>query len=210
MPLPADLAARYPPEFSRAARVWPHLHDTEGAFVARIRKHRPTSWPDPLGDASTWPDTEGDAESEQARVRIADQWGFVVPRPEGQSLLLGNRYLHLQPRLAPALRASYPGFLRAGLHVARPRHGHYYLTHQAVALWGHLMQPRLELDWPQVQALFAGQAAPLDPPSSVRGEAICCWRSWPVCRGVVEAEGTILQGTVPKALRCQQLERLLV
>ncbi len=210
LPLPADLAAGYPPEFSRAVRIWPHVHDTEGAFVARVRKHGPTAWPNPLGDASEWAETEGDAEGGQARERIASQWGFPVPCPEGQSLLLGNRYLHLQPRLAPAFRVNYPGFLRAGLHVARPQQGHYYLTHQAVALWGHLMEPRLELDWPQVQALFAGRAAPVDPPVDVRGEVVCCWRTWPVCRGVVEAGGSILQGTVPKALRCPQLQRLFL
>ena len=35
-PLPMEIARRYPPTFAGCSRVWPHLHDTEGAFVARI------------------------------------------------------------------------------------------------------------------------------------------------------------------------------
>ncbi len=42
--LSEEIAKQYPPLFRHAARVWPHLHHTEGAFVARIRKLGPTEW----------------------------------------------------------------------------------------------------------------------------------------------------------------------
>ena len=44
-PLPDALAAQFPAEFARCVRVWPHHHDTEGAFVVRLSKRAPLPKP---------------------------------------------------------------------------------------------------------------------------------------------------------------------
>ena len=41
-PLPMDVADRFPSSLSSGVRIWPHLHDTEGAFVVRVGKRRST------------------------------------------------------------------------------------------------------------------------------------------------------------------------
>jgi NOL1/NOP2/sun family putative RNA methylase len=209
-PLPAVLAARYPAEFARAVRVWPHLHRTEGAFVALVRKLQPTVWEVVEGDAAAWGETGNEAEAAPVRTAVEQWWGFALGAPEGQAVVLDGRYLAMEPQAAAGMRAHLPYFVRAGLHLARRQQEHYYLSQGAVALWGDRMQGRrVHLDWPQVQALFRGEAAILDPPSAQRGEVLCSFGEWTVCWGVIEEQGRRLRGMVPKWARKPNLERLV-
>ncbi|MEE3257614.1 MAG: RsmB/NOP family class I SAM-dependent RNA methyltransferase, partial [Candidatus Latescibacterota bacterium] len=141
LPLPAGLAAQFPAEFSRCIRVWPQLHDTEGAFVAHLSKRAPTESRHLVGDAATWAaQATTDPEADATRRAIEDRWSCVLPCPADQVFTLSNRHLCRQPALGPAMQKQLPYFVRGGMRVARHHKGYSYLTQQTVALWGHLMQ----------------------------------------------------------------------
>lgn len=208
--LPPDLAARYPAGFALMSRVWPHLHQTEGAFVAKIRKTEPTAWELVEGDAAEWEEAGEEAGTALVRAALEARWGFELALPEGQVLVLEGRHLAMEPRAAAGMRRYFPHFVRAGLHLARRQKEHYYLSQGAVALWGDRMQGRrVRLDWPQLQMLFRGEAVVLDPPVPERGEVLCSFGDWTVCWGLIEEQGHRLRGMVPKWARKPNLERLL-
>jgi len=209
-PLPPELAARYPADFARMRRVWPHLHRTEGAFVAVLRKREATAWEVVEGDAAAWDETPDEAAAAPVRAALEGWWGFELGLPADQALVLEGRHLTMEPRLAAGMRAHLPYFVRAGLHLARRQKEHYYLSQGMVALWGDRMRGRrVHLDWPQVQALFRGEAVVLDPPVAERGEVLCSFGEWTVCWGLIEEQGRRLKGMVPKWARKPELERLV-
>ncbi len=209
-PLPPDLAARYPAAFARMGRVWPHLQRTEGAFVAKLRKGEATAWEVVEGDALEWEEAGDEAQAMAVRAALEERWGFELTLPEGQGLVLEGRHLAAEPRAAAGMRAHFPYFVRAGLHLARRQKEHYYLSQGMVALWGERMQGRrVRLEWPQVQTLFRGEVLVLDPPVAERGEVLCSFGEWTVCWGLIEEQGHRLRGMVPKWARKPNLERLL-
>ena len=209
-PLPPDLEARYPASFARIARVWPHLHDTEGACVARIRKQGETEWPKKEDPETAWAGAQTqDSDVEPVQERLEAQWKFDLPCPAGQILVLDRRFLHLRPREAAAFQAHYPFYVRAGMRVARCHKDHYYLSQQTLTMWGpHMQGPRLELTWPQVQTLFRGQPVCLEEKTPLKGEVVCLFGPWAVCRGLVKADGYTVEGMVPRDLRRQNLGKL--
>ena len=80
VPLPSEFAMRYPATLAGCARVWPHLHDTEGAFVARIRKLGETAWTRCDADNGSWiPAAESDPEADRARRHLRAHWNFERP-----------------------------------------------------------------------------------------------------------------------------------
>lgn len=211
LPLPPQLAERFPETFNRCARIWPHLHDTEGAFVARIGKKGKTCWPVQEGDAALWEEEAGTSvEAAAARTQLEAQWGFALPCPADQKLAVSGKYLCLQPQISEACRRQFPFFVRAGMRVGRCHRNHYYLSQQAIVLWGpHLRGPRLELTWDQVRSLFQGQPLSLGKSFPFKGEVLCGFGPWVVCRGLLKTDGQTLQGMVPRVHRRPDLERLI-
>lgn len=206
-PLPAALASQFPAEFARCARIWPHHHDTEGAFVACLSKRAPTPSPE---DAPAWDASTTDAAATEARRAIESRWGGVLPCPADQIFTLGNRHLSRQPALGPALQAQLPHFVRSGMRAARCHKGYYYLSQQTVALWGHRMQgPSVELSWPQLQDLFKGRPIECDPSTGLKGEVFCRFGPWTACRAIAREQGRRLEGMLPRALFRANLERLV-
>ena len=206
-PLPDALAAQFPTEFARCVRVWPHHHDTEGAFVARLSKRAPTPSPE---DAPAWAVSATDPAAAESQRAIEGRWSGTLPCPSDQIFTLGSRHLCQQPALGPAYpRAS--ALLRPQWHEGRPPHkGYYYLSQQTVALWGHLMQgPSVELNWPQLQDLFEGRPIHCDPPTGLKGEIFCRFGPWTVCRAIAREEGRLLEGMLPRALFRANLDRLM-
>lgn len=202
------VGSSYPGAYARVTRVWPHEHETEGAFVALLGKRGDSAWDRVEGDAGpALAATAADPDPQGMAGVICGQWGFAPPIPDGHELVADARYLLLRPA-ATARVAACPWFVRGGMRAAGVHKGHVYLSQQAVALWGHAAsRRRVELTWPQVQALFAGQAvagARLPPP----GEVVCAHGDWSVCRALVSRDGTRLEGYVPKAARTPQLVRL--
>ena len=199
-PLPADQAAQFPAEFSRCVRVWPHRHDTEGAFIAHLSKRVPTTNPHPEADAATWAaETIHDPAATAAKKAIEERWQGQLPCPPDQAFTLSHRHLCLQPALGPALQRQLPYFVRAGMRVARRHKDYHYLTQQTVALWGHLLQgPSVDLNREQIQTLFQGQPVHLDPPPDRKGEVLCRFGPWTTCRALVKEEGRLLEGMLPR------------
>ena len=208
--LAAEVAAAYPDDLVAAgARVWPHLHATEGAFVACLGKRAETTWDPVEGDAGEQLAGAADApDPDDLATRIQDRWGFAPSIPAGQELVAAAKYALLRPAGAARLVGHLPWFVRAGMRVAGLHKDHFYLSQQAVALWGHrARRRRLDLEWPQVEALFrAEEVSPA--PIAQGGEVICFYEGLPICRGVVARDGAGLVGYVPKALRTSRLGRL--
>ncbi len=208
--LPGAMASRYPAELAQAVRVWPHLHDTEGAFVARITKHGPTQSPATRDDARTWavPGTRDDTLQARRRQLEAD-WRFRLPLPPDQTLAARGEYLCREPALAEAFRTHFPYFIRAGIRVARRHRGYDYLSQQAATLWGHTMAgPAVQLAWPQVARLFQNKPVSLDAGASTRGLVLCRFGPWAFTRGLVDPDGRTLRGLLPKAMHRPRLARL--
>ena len=210
VPLPAEIARRYPATFAGCARVWPHLHDTEGAFVARIRKLGETAWTRCAADNSSWiPGAESDPEADRARHHLRTHWIFELPCPPGLFLAMDGRHLCLQPRATAAFKRHFPFYVRGGMRIARRHKDYYYLTQQAVTMWGGEMQgPSLELTWPQVQTLFRGEPVELEQGSPFKGEVLCRHGCWTLCRGLVQNGGPALQAMLPRHLLHPHLARL--
>lgn len=208
-PLPREIAAEFPDTFARCARVWPHLHDTEGAFIARLGKKGPTDWHRWKDDAGTWTEEGASPASEAAREQVETQWHFAIPCPDDHALILNKRHLCLQPRAAAAFQARYPFFVRAGMRLARHHKEHYYLTQQAVAMWGErMLAPGLNLTWEQVQTFLAGDSLSLPEPTSLKGEVLVRLDPWTICRGIIEPDGRTLRSMLPRFSRRPDLERL--
>ena len=94
---------------------------------------------------------------------------------------------------------NLPFFVRAGMRFGRRHKTHCYFTQQAVSLWGHRATERcVDLNWDSVCALFRGERLALDKPLAQRGEVMCRHGIWPICRAMVEEEGTQLNGMLPR------------
>ena len=185
-------------EFAHCVRVWPHHYDTEGAFVAHLSKRAPTPSPK---DAPAWDASATDPAAAESRRAIEGRWSGTLPCPPDQIFTLSNRHLCRQPSLGPAIQEHLPYFVRSGMRVARHHKEYYYLSQQTVALWGHLMQgPSVELNWPQLQDLFAGRPIHCDPPTGLKGEIFCRFGPWTVCRAIAREGGRLLEGMLPRAL----------
>jgi len=208
VPLPAAVAGRYPADFAHLVRIWPHLHDTEGACVACIRKEGTTTWLAREADAATWT-TAPAPTAAQARERLETQWDFAMPCPSGQTLELDRRHLYSRPREAAAFQIHFPFYIRAGMRIARRHKDHFYLTQQAITMWGMTMRtPRLELSWPQVQTLFQGLPIYLKKPTSLKGEIVCSFGPWALCRALVRESGHLIQSMLPRELLCPDVGKL--
>ena len=211
VPLPPQIAERYPNDFRLCVRVWPHHHDTEGAFVARIGKTANSYWQVTEEPKSTHLGTapSTSSEAQEARRSVQDQWQFELPLPSGLQFFADHRYLWLQPEVIADIRDRLPKFVRGGMHVARNHKGHFYLTQQAVTMWGErIRQPRLELNWQQVQEIFAGRLVrPIRLPDA--GELVCGFGPWTICRAHRAPDGVTLDPMLPKELRRPELHRIL-
>ncbi len=208
LPLADEFAQALPASLLNGQRVWPHIHDTEGAFVARITKHSSTCWPQQIADANTWATNSDEPTSVAAIEQIEKLWQFEAPRIDNQVLASSGRHLLMQPAESEAIKEHLPFFVRGGMRIGRHHKGHYFLTQQAVSLWGHLMQERcLDLNWEQVVALFRGQPFELPEKTALRGEVLCRFGPWSVARGIVSGEGSQIEGMLPRTSYRDELIR---
>jgi len=207
--LAADVAVKYPASFIGAARIWPHLHATEGAFLAVITKMGETEWDTVYEDAGPLLRQQPECvDREGWATRIASRWDLSLQLPEGSELIAEGRQLHLR-RTGAAAFGEHPWYVRSGMRVATLHKDHYFLSQQAVALWGdQVQQRRLDIDWQQLQILFSGQACEAHSPQ-LTGEVICFFDDMPICRSVVSSDGTSIEGCIPKVARTPRLTRLL-
>ncbi len=207
--LSPEVVDGYPADFAGNTRVWPHLHDTEGAFVAVIGKSGESdrTWIDEdAGPLLRRQDVTPDAEGWSERIRA--RWDFEPDIPTGYELIAQGRQLHLRSAAAGLLK-DRPWYVRSGMRVATLHKGHYFLSQQAVALWGEqVRQRRLDLNWQQVQTLFRGEHCAVSS-ADLTGEVICFHQDIPICRGVVASDGATIEAYVPKVARTDRLTRML-
>ena len=210
LPLASEFKAELPSALLQSARIWPHLHDTEGAFVARLRKCAATTWPQQEADAHSWAaTTTDDPETHQAVEILENLWQFRMPRSSGQVLASSGRHLIMHPALSDAIKDNLPFFVRSGMRFGRRHKNFYYFTQQAAVLWGHHIASRqVDLSWEQVGELFKGQPISLTKAIAQRGEVICRFNSCCICRATVEADGLRLRGMLPRAYYRSHLNRL--
>ncbi|MDA0337582.1 MAG: hypothetical protein O2782_20650 [bacterium] len=206
--LAAEQMARYPPAFSGCARVWPHLHATEGAFVAVIGKRAPSEWLTADDDAGVLLQTlPADPDPDDWAQRLASRWDFAPDIPRGYEMVAHPKHLDLRHAGAARL-ADRPWYVRSGMRLASLHREHFYLSQQAVCLWGEqVRQRRLDLDMDQLQILFRGESCAVESPL-LTGEVLCFHDDLPICRGVVCRDGS-LTGYVPRVARTLRLNRLL-
>ena len=69
--------------------------------------------------------------------------------------------------------------------------------------------PSVELSWPQLQDLFAGNPIYCDPSSGLKGEIFCRFGPWTVCRAIAREEGRLIEGMLPRALFRARLTSLI-
>ena len=209
-PLPREVAVRFPASLSHCVRIWPHTHDTEGAFVVRLSKRDPTEAKRLVGDATTWEETPACDHADEARRSIETQWHCALPCPQDQIFTLSGRHLCLQPKLGPAIQQNLPFFVRSGMRVARHHKQHCYLTQQTVAMWGHLMRgPSVDLTWAQLQDLFQGHPVQMDQTPGLKGEILCRFGPWTASRALARDEGRLLEGMLPRTLFRSELRTLV-
>ncbi|MFH1570110.1 MAG: hypothetical protein ABIL09_19110, partial [Gemmatimonadota bacterium] len=209
-PLPPPVAQSYPADLACAARVWPHRHQTEGAVVFRLTKEGPTAWDGAEADLGpalrqAVPRTP---EADALGAALEERWHLDLDAAGGREVVRENRSVYYRPAAAAALKDRFPQYVRAGMRRASAHRDHLYLAQQSVQLWGDRAGERgLEVTWDQVRTLFRGAPVRLDAETSRRGEVICRFGPWSVCRAHLDASGRLLEGYVPRALRTPDLER---
>ena len=103
---------------------------------------------------------------------------------------------------------AYPFFIRGGMRVARCHREHLYLTQQATSMWGSCMSNRVDLGWPQVQSLFRDGHTNLPRSVPLKGEVVCGYGPWSLCRGLVKEAGRRVEGMIPREIRRAELSRI--
>ena len=199
-----------PDSLRHAVRIWPHLYNTEGAFVARLGKQAATQWPQVESDAAQWICSAADDLSALEACQTLERlWHFSIPRTADQAVASRGRHLIMQPAASDSIERNLPFFVRAGMRFGRRHKTRCYFTQQAVSLWGHRAIKRcVDLDWDSVCALFRGERLSLDKPLAQRGEVICRHGIWPICRAMIEEEGTQLNGMLPRLFYQNEVKRL--
>ena len=209
-PLAESIRTGLPDSLRHAVRIWPHLYDTEGAFVACLGKQSSTQWPRVESDAAQWLCSAADDPSAVEACQTFERlWDFSIPRTADQVVASRGRHLIMQPAASDSIENNLPFFVRAGMRFGRRHKTHCYFTQQAVSLWGHRAIERcVDLNWDSVCALFRGERLALEKPLAQRGEVICRHGIWPICRAMIEEEGTQLNGMLPRPFYRNEVQRL--
>ena len=209
---PPDIEAPILPDYikknlsvdvSKGVRVWPHVHNTEGAFIARMSKSTITEWPKIESDAKKWAETQIDETAASKGVEILEKlWNRDLPRIPGQVVAYSGKQILTQPKESESLRKNLPFFVRSGMRIGHRYKQFYHLSQPAVSLWGEKLDNKhINLVWPQVQQLFQGLAFKLNKTTKHRGEIICRFRGWSICKAMIECDGTRLNPMLPKVHR---------
>lgn len=150
------------PDMDRAVRVMPHIHDIEGFFVIKLLKTADHKIHNMRKQMDFNPTLKfNDEMIVEDLENISEQWGipqtiwgnYRYVRKKGRILLIHSDIENL-----PA-----DGFVHAGIPLAEKRISGWKLTNQSVQFLGNLItKNRIELDAPQMKALFSGAGVKLD------------------------------------------------
>ena len=194
----------------KSIRVWPHIHDSEGAFIARISKATPTQWTKVESDAKEWSYTKTtDSAASQAIDILEKLWQGDIPRIAGQVLSYNGKQIVTQPKESESLRTQLPFFVRSGMRIGHRYNQFYHLSQPAVSLYGEVLNKKhIELIWPQVQQVFRGLPLKLTEKTKYRGEIICRFQGWSLCKAMIECDGNRLNPMLPKLYHNEAINSL--
>ena len=187
----------------KSTRVWPHIHDSEGAFIARMSKFTITEWPKIESDAKEWSNIQANDTAACQAIDILERlWRRDLPRIPGQVLACSGRQILTQPKESESMRKNLPFFVRSGMRIGHQYKQFYHLSQPAISLWGEKFEKKhLNLVWPQVRQLFQGLPFQLNEATKHRGEIICRFKGWSLCKAMIEYDGTRLNPMLPKVHR---------
>ena len=194
----------------KGVRIWPHIHDTEGAFITQLSKSTLTEWPKIESDANDWPNTTVDDMPARRAIEIIEKlWERDLPRIPGQTLTFSGKQIVTQPKESESFKENLPFFVRGGMRVGHQYKQFYHFSQPAVSLWGeNLDNKHINLTWPEVQQLFLGLPFKLSNITKHRGEIICRFGGWSLCKAMVESEGRKLNPMLPKVHHSEAVHSL--
>lgn len=187
---------RFLPELAGAMRVWPHLNDTGGFFVAVLEKVGGRAVPAvPPADLAV-------ARPDAWRGPLAAQYGIAPPVLEQyQGVRQGGDGLHLAAAgIEPPLRPRPDG---CGLFAYRTRMRRPRLTTAGALLLGqHAQSGFVELDASQIEPYFQRQILELSEEqrqtAGDAGAVIVRFRGFALGMGLVRRGASALESLFPK------------
>ncbi|GGD52283.1 ribosomal RNA small subunit methyltransferase F [Lacimicrobium alkaliphilum] len=183
--------------------IWPQIFDSEGFFVARLRKSRSLGLPVPGPRKAQVPYIRV-TEKQQKLINeyLFNQFGYTLP--EDKSLFIKEQDFWLLPEQAAPLLSRFR-FQRIGLRLATQHKSGFRLTHDAaIALGTGFTRQRLALTTAQLREYCQGRDLQVDeiPP---QGEILLTWQEQPV--GMAKGLGQRVKNSLPRELVRDNLPR---
>lgn len=176
--------------------IWPQIFDSEGFFVARLRKVRSLAIPLPSPRKAQLPFSRANTKQiQQLNDYLLNQFGYTLA--EGNMLFTKEQDFWLFPEQAESLLPRFR-FQRIGLKLASQHKSGFRLTHDAaIALGAKFVHQRLALNTEQLREYYQGRdlRAEQMPP---QGEVLLTWQGQPV--GMAKGLGSKIKNSLPREL----------
>jgi 16S rRNA (cytosine1407-C5)-methyltransferase len=161
--LASDGTRAFHPALTRAARLWPHIHDTAGFFAALISKRDAVPVPPQAPPRRSFAETgfRPLAQRETAALRSAlEGWGFdlsAVLQAHALGLWKRDAVVYAIPDLLHTRLGELP-FVAAGMVIGEMAADEFAPSHEFVARFGaQFSERRLQIDAEQARLWLAGQ-----------------------------------------------------
>ncbi|WP_133406637.1 16S rRNA (cytosine(1407)-C(5))-methyltransferase RsmF [Parashewanella tropica] len=177
--------------------IWPQIYDSEGFFVAKIKKSKAVirSKPEPR-ISKNFPFKELSPKQEKdIRHWLVDNYSISIP----SSLFLvirDNQYWLFPKGIKPFIGKIR--FQRIGLKIAEQKGKHLKITHEAISVLYRYQTGTIDLNEEQAAEYFKGRDIQLDNNSKPQGEKIVCTNK--VALGLIKHLGTKLKNNLPRDL----------
>lgn len=192
-PLFADASKAVTPE--GFLHIWPQIYDSEGFFVAAVRKtasveseHRPPR----LG---RFPFTVASRKQQHALAsHLQSTFGLTLPAGD---LMARDKELWLFPqgcdRFIPAIRMQ-----RLGVKLGEEAKHGFKISHETLVLLGAQAAKAVDLSDDEAVTYLMGRDLPRDNSSKVKGEVLLRWQGVPL--GLAKWVGNKLKNSLPREL----------
>ncbi|TKB50407.1 16S rRNA (cytosine(1407)-C(5))-methyltransferase RsmF [Ferrimonas sediminicola] len=175
--------------------IWPQLYDSEGFFVAALRKVGPVAGEHRTPRLGRFPFVPAPGKQVQALTdHLKSRFGITLPRT---TLMARDKELWLFPegsdRFIPAIRMQ-----RLGIRLAEEAKHGFRISHEALMLLGAEACKAVELDDDQAVTYLMGRDLPMDNGAKAKGEVLVRWRGTPL--GQAKWVGNKLKNSLPRDL----------
>ncbi|MEJ2765576.1 16S rRNA (cytosine(1407)-C(5))-methyltransferase RsmF [Photobacterium sp. MCCC 1A19761] len=176
--------------------VYPQVFDSEGFFVARIRKHQSVESPKVKKRLGKFPFSLA-GEQEQAQITASLKADLDIAIPAGSEIWLRDKEVWLFPANLRALLSEIR-FQRIGVKLAEQHKKGYRWQHEAImTLASGRESVATELTAPQAKEWFMGRD--IRPENlSGQGEVIITYRDYPI--GIGKWVGNRIKNGLPREL----------